>query len=648
MKIGRLGFPSIFPRPRNTSSIFSWLTTVDHKKVGILYTAASIFWFVIAGFEALLIRVQLAAPEQEIIGPDLYNQLFTMHGTSMVFLVGMPLAAAFFNLLVPLQIGARDVAFPRLNAFSFWTFLFGSILLNISWFTGEAPNGGWFGYAPNAQSLFNPGNGMTFWTLGLIITGVASTMAALNFLVTIINMRAPGMSFFRMPIFTWMAFLTSILTALAIPVITVALIQLSTDRLFGTNFYNPLAGADPVLWQHMFWLFGHPEVYILILPAFGIISEIIPTFSRKPIFGYTTMVLAGAVIAFMGWFVWSHHMFTAGLGPAANTAFAVATMAIGIPTGIKIFNWMATMWGGSLRFTTPMLFCISAVALFTIGGLSGVMHAVVPSDAQQHDTYFVVAHFHYVLFGGLVMAIFGGIAFWWPKFFGWVLNDRWGKITWITMFVGFNLQFLPQHWLGLFGMPRRVYTYSAEMGWGFWNMVATTGGFIIGLSVILFFITLFVSYRQRVVAGNDPWDARSLEWSLPSPVPEYNFAEIPQIQRLDDFWYRKYPELLDEKASKPGPPKRIVTPPSGAQSDTVDPNAGKGIHLPDMSYFPIWISLALTILIGGFLVHYSVIIIGAILLFWGIVGWVVEPPNEPHHEETSTTAQNTKGTQSNV
>ena len=613
-----------------------------------MYTAASIFWFVIAGFEALLIRVQLAAPEQEIIGPDLYNQLFTMHGTSMVFLVGMPLAAAFFNLLVPLQIGARDVAFPRLNAFSFWTFLFGSILLNISWFTGEAPNGGWFGYAPNAQSLFNPGNGMTFWTLGLIITGIASTMAALNFLVTIINMRAPGMSFFRMPIFTWMAFLTSILTALAIPVITVALIQLSTDRLFGTNFYNPLAGADPVLWQHMFWLFGHPEVYILILPAFGIISEIIPTFSRKPIFGYTTMVLAGAVIAFMGWFVWSHHMFTAGLGPAANTAFAVATMAIGIPTGIKIFNWMATMWGGSLRFTTPMLFCISAVALFTIGGLSGVMHAVVPSDAQQHDTYFVVAHFHYVLFGGLVMAIFGGIAFWWPKFFGWVLNDRWGKITWITMFVGFNLQFLPQHWLGLFGMPRRVYTYSAEMGWGFWNMVATTGGFIIGLSVILFFITLFVSYRQRVVAGNDPWDARSLEWSLPSPVPEYNFAEIPQIQRLDDFWYRKYPELLDEKASKPGPPKRIVTPPSGAQSDTVDPNAGKGIHLPDMSYFPIWISLALTILIGGFLVHYSVIIVGAILLFWGIVGWVVEPPNEPHHEETSTPAQNTKGTQSNV
>ena len=648
MKIGRLGFPSIFPRPRNTSSVFSWLTTVDHKKVGIMYTAASIFWFVIAGFEALLIRVQLAAPEQEIIGPDLYNQLFTMHGTSMVFLVGMPLAAAFFNLLVPLQIGARDVAFPRLNAFSFWTFLFGSILLNISWFTGEAPNGGWFGYAPNAQSLFNPGNGMTFWTLGLIITGVASTMAALNFLVTIINMRAPGMSFFRMPIFTWMAFLTSILTALAIPVITVALIQLSTDRLFGTNFYNPLAGADPVLWQHMFWLFGHPEVYILILPAFGIISEIIPTFSRKPIFGYTTMVLAGAVIAFMGWFVWSHHMFTAGLGPAANTAFAVATMAIGIPTGIKIFNWMATMWGGSLRFTTPMLFCISAVALFTIGGLSGVMHAVVPSDAQQHDTYFVVAHFHYVLFGGLVMAIFGGIAFWWPKFFGWVLNDRWGKITWITMFVGFNLQFLPQHWLGLFGMPRRVYTYSAEMGWGFWNMVATTGGFIIGLSVILFFITLFVSYRQRVVAGNDPWDARSLEWSLPSPVPEYNFAEIPQIQRLDDFWYRKYPELLDEKAGKPGPPKRIVTPPSGAQSDTVDPNAGKGIHLPDMSYFPIWISLALTILIGGFLVHYSVIIVGAILLFWGIVGWVVEPPNEPHHEETSTSAQNTKGTQSNV
>ena len=630
MKIGSIRFPHVLPRPQRETGIVSWLTTVDHKRIGLMYGGAAFLWFLIGGLEALLIRLQLSGPELEIIGPELYNQLFTMHGTTMVFLVGIPFGAALFNLLVPLQIGARDVAFPRLNALSLWVFVFGSILLNLGWLTGDAPNGGWFGYAPNTASIFNPGPGISFWSLGLLVLGVGSVAAGLNFVVTIINMRAPGMNFFRLPIFTWMAFITSILTVLAIPVLTVALIQLSTDRLFDTNFFNPLAGADPVLWQHLFWLFGHPEVYILILPGMGIVSEIIPTFSRKPLFGYRAMVLAGAVIGFMGWFVWSHHMFTVGLGPAADTAFSISTMAIAIPTGIKIFNWLGTMWRGQLTLNTPMLFAISFLALFTIGGLSGVMHAVAPSDAQQQDTYFVVAHFHYVLFGGLIMAIFGGIYFWWPKFFGWTLSNRWGLWIWAMMFVGFNLQFAPLHWVGLIGMPRRVYTYSEESGWGFINMLSSTGGFLIAVAVLVFILSIYLSYRKRTPAGDDPWDARSLEWSIPSPVPEYNFAEIPEVKHLDHFWFTKYPHLLEQThgkgdgGDKPGPkPKR---PPSGGEGSD---GGGHGIHLPDKSYFPIVLALGVAIALGGLLVGIWLGLIGALITAIGILGWALEPASEP-------------------
>ena len=391
--------PRIFPRPSAHSGLWYWLGTVDHKKIGTMYGIVSFFWFIMGGIEALLIRVQLSHAEASIISPELYNQLFTMHGTTMVFLVVMPLSAAFFNWLIPLQIGARDVAFPRLNALSLWVFVFGSILMNVSWLTGEAPNGGWFGYPPNSTIQFNPGNGMTFWVLGLNVLGIASIAAGLNFIVTIINMRAPGMTLMRMPVFTWMTFITSILIVLALPVLGVAGIQMTADRVYGTNFFNSEAGGDPIFWQHIFWLFGHPEVYILILPAMGIVSEVLPTFSRKPLFGYTFIVFSGGIIGFMGWFVWSHHMFTVGLGPAANTAFTISTMLIAVPTGVKIFNWIATLWGGSIKFTTSMLFSIGFIAMFTIGGLSGVTHAVSPSDAQQQDTYYVVAHFHYEFFG---------------------------------------------------------------------------------------------------------------------------------------------------------------------------------------------------------------------------------------------------------
>jgi len=639
MKARALSFPGVIPRPRNTAGVIGWLTTVDHKRIGLMYAAVSFIWLLVGGVEALLIRVQLSAAELEIIGPELYNQLFTMHGTTMVFLVGMPLAAAFFNLLVPLQIGARDVAFPRLNSLSLWVFVLGSILLNISWLTGEAPNGGWFGYSPNAGSLFNPGAGMSFWALGLLVLGVASVVAGLNFIVTIINMRAPGMTLFRMPIFSWMALITSTLIVLALPVLTVALIQLSTDRLFGTNFHNPVAGADPILWQHLFWLFGHPEVYILILPGMGIVSEIIPTFARKPLFGYATMVLAGAVIGFMGWFVWAHHMFTVGLGPAADTAFAISTMAIAVPTGIKIFNWLGTMWRGSISFTTPMLFAISFVALFTIGGLSGVMHAVAPSDAQQQDTYFVVAHFHYVLFGGLIMAIFGGIFFWWPKFFGWRLNEKWGFATWILMFIGFNLQFGPLHLVGLLGMPRRVFTYSSEFGWGFLNLISSVGGFMIALSVLVFIGAVIYSYITRKPSGDDPWDARSLEWSLPSPVPPHNFDKIPQIQRLDQFWYDKHPEMPGGKAAPSGgqvdgegePDKPVAKAKAKTGERKRSGGIPPGIHMPDLSYWPLVVAVGITTALGGLLAPLWVTIVGIVILCWGVIGWTLEPVSVDDH-----------------
>ncbi len=636
--------PRIFPRPTSEYGIWSWISTVDHKRIGTLYAVTSFLWFLVGGIEALIMRVQLSQADSTLIDPELFNQLFTMHGTTMVFLVVMPLSAAFFNWLVPLQIGARDVAFPRLNALSYWIFLFGSLFLNFSWFVGDAPNGGWFGYAPNSHVAFNPTHGMTYWVIGLNILGIASIAAGLNFIVTILNMRAPGMTLTKMPVFTWMTFVTSVLIVLALPVLTVALIQLQVDRLYGTHFYDPAAGGDPVLWQHVFWLFGHPEVYILILPAMGIVSEILPVFSRKPLFGYTFLVFAGVAIGFMGWFVWSHHMFTVGLGPAANSAFAISTMAIAIPTGIKIFNWIGTMWGGSIRFSTAMLFAISFIAMFTIGGLSGVMHASVPTDAQQQDTYFVVAHFHYVLFGGAIMAIFGGIYFWWPKATGYMLSEKLGITNWALMMIGFNLQFAPQHWLGLDGMPRRVFTYAENMGWENTNMYASAGGFLMAFGVLFFLINVFYSARKRVPAGDDPWDGRTLEWSISSPPPHYNFEKIPNVEHRDDWWFTKHPELIaeyyhDEHAGE-------LKAPSGAQFDDdmaedehaeshVDDHHGEDdhghgdIHLPDMSYYPFILAIGLTIIGAGLMTWIPVIIVGVVLLLWGLIGWSMEPVNDP-------------------
>ncbi|HYM16194.1 MAG TPA: cytochrome c oxidase subunit I [Dehalococcoidia bacterium] len=607
--------------------IWSWITTVDHKRIGVLYGVTAFMFFLVGGLEALLIRVQLATPNEHFLNPDRYNRIFTMHGTTMVFLVVMPLSAAFFNLLVPLMIGARDVAFPRLNAFSYWLFLFAGLFLNLSFFTGGnilkgdigAPDAGWFGYAPLTLNRFSPDNGIDYWMLGLQLLGVASLAGGFNFIVTILNMRAPGMTLFRMPVFIWMTLVTSFLIIFAMPVIAVALFELSFDRLFGANFFNAAAGGTPLLWQHMFWLFGHPEVYILILPAMGIVSEVLPTFARKPLFGYPFVVFSGIAIGFMSWGVWAHHMYTTGLGSVANSAFGVSTILIAVPTGVKIFNWLATLYGGSISFKTPLYFAIGFIAMFTIGGLTGVTHSIVPADYQQQDTYYVVAHFHQVLFGGAIFGLFAGVYYWFPKFTGRMLSEGWGKMHFWLMLIGFNLTFEPMMVLGLLGMPRRVQTYPDGYGWGFWNMMATVGAFMIAASILVFIFNVIKSLRHGEIAGEDPWDARTLEWTIPSPPPPYNFAQIPQVHSLDDFWHKKYAEDPD------GVPVPVPAGASDHAAADAHADAGHGIHLPSPSYFPIIAAFGLPLIALGLIYDVSFVAVGAAITIVGLYGWALEP-----------------------
>lgn len=519
------------------TGLWSWITTVDHKRIGVMYFLTSILFLGIGGIEALMIRIQLFKPENDFVSAELYNQLFTMHGTTMIFLVAMPMAVAFFNYIVPLQIGARDVAFPRLNALSYWVYLFGGLFLNSSWFFGAAPNTSWVGYANLTSSQYSPGLNVDFWVLGLSILGVSSIMGGVNFITTIINMRAPGMKLMRMPLFTWMTFVTSFLLVTALPVIAVALILLAFDRFFATNFFNVMAGGDTTMWQHLFWIFGHPEVYILVLPAFGVISDVIPAFSRKPLFGYPVVVYAGVLIGFIGWGVWSHHMFTSGLGPIADSFFVASTMIIAIPTGVKIFNWMATMWGGKLHMNTAMTFAVGLVAMFTLGGLSGVMHASAPVDLQQHDSYFVVAHFHYVIVGGILLGMFSGLYYWFPKVTGRMPNERLGMVHfWLTM-IGFNLTFFPMHFSGMYGQPRRTWTYLESLNVEIYNQLSTIGAFILALSTLVMLYNIYISVKRGAKAGPNPWGAPSLEWSIPSPPHHYNFPGLPTVRSREPLWH---------------------------------------------------------------------------------------------------------------
>ncbi|MBI2706312.1 MAG: cytochrome c oxidase subunit I [Actinobacteria bacterium] len=618
----------VFTRPRTKTGWRSWVSTVDHKKIGIMYGAAAFFFFMIGGFEALLIRTQLWAPRQQILSAEAYNQVYTMHGTTMVFLVVMPIGAAFANFLMPLQIGARDVAFPRINAFSFWSFLFGGIFLNTSWLLGGGADGGWFNYAPNNGVIFSPTRGIDFWNLGLMITGIASLTGAINLITTVINMRAPGMTLMRMPIFTWMTLVTQFLLLFAIPVLTVAQVLLMFDRLFGANFFDVQDGANPLLWENLFWVFGHPEVYLMILPAFGIVSELLPVYSRKPIFGYTFIVFSGIAIGFMGWGVWAHHMFVSGIGPISVTVFSLTTMFIAVPTGVKILNWTATMVGGKLKFDTPMLFSIGLITMFTIGGLSGVTHSIAPADTQQTDTYYIVAHFHYVLFGGAFLGFMGGFYFWWPKAFGYMLNETLGKVNFWLMLIGFNLTFGPMHILGLQGMARRTYTYDPNFGFDLWNKVATIGSYTLASSVLLFIFNIFYSKKkakEMPPPGPDPWDARTIEWMIDSPAPEWNFDPPPTVTRVDEFWYRKYADTPDHRLV------RIAK-----TEDVVQHSDGKGVHLPSPSYWPIITAFGLPIIAYGMIFTLWLALVGGIIVVTGLYGWAFEPPDDdeaPHGDD---------------
>src|SRR3984893_15099257 len=555
--------PGVVRRKRlDETYIGEWLMTTDHKKIGLMYIVTAFFFFLVGGVESLLIRTQLAVPNGKVLSPEIYNQIFTMHGTTMIFLFVMPMLTGFGNYVVPLMIGARDMAFPRMNAFGYWVVLFGGLFLSASFLFGQAPNAGWFNYAPiNELSgpgitacgatavTCTPGLNTDFWALGILMLGISSIAGSLNFVVTILKLRAPGMTIHRMPLFTWMTLITAFLLLFARPSVTAASILLLLDRHIGTHFFQAGAGGDPLLWQHLFWSFGHPEVYILILPAFGMISEILPVFSRKPIFGYTFIAWSGVAIGFLSFTVWAHHMFAVGLPLVAQAFFATSTTLIAIPTAVKIFNWLATIWGGKIRLKTPMVFALGFIAMFLIGGLDGIALAVVPFDYQVTDTYFVVSHLHYVLFGGTVFAIFSGVYYWFPKMTGKLLNERLGKWQFWLMLIGVNLTFFPMHILGLLGMPRRVYTYAGNLGWNELNLLSTIGAFIIAVSIMVFLWNFIVTLRSGEKAGDDPWNAYTLEWDTSSPPKAYNFEVIPSVRSRRPFYDKKNPDIADWKTA---------------------------------------------------------------------------------------------------
>jgi cytochrome c oxidase subunit I len=518
------------------SGALRWFTTVDHKDIGILYLVTSFGFLLLGGLEALLIRIQLAVPRNTFLQPGQYDAVFTVHGTTMIFLVVMPILLGLANYIVPLQIGARDMAFPRLNAFSYWLLLFGGLILYFSFLNGTPPDTGWFSYAPLSERPFSLDSSVDYWALGLLVTSVGTIVTGVNLLVTVVILRAPGMGWFRLPVFTWMSLITAWLILAAIPSLTAAQAMLLIDRYLGAHFFDVKYGGDPVLWQHLFWYFGHPEVYIMALPAFGVISEIIPVFARKPLFGYGVVVASGIAIAFLSVTVWAHHMFTVGLGDVADAFFGFSSMTIAVPTGVKVFSWLATLWGGRIHLNVAMLYALAFLLQFTIGGLTGIHFATVPLDWQMHDTYYVVAHFHYVLGGGSLFAILAATYYWFPKITGRLLDERRGRWIFWGMVIGLNLTFFPMHLLGLKGMPRRTYTYDALPGWGELNFAQTIGAFIQAIAIIALVWDVLRSLRRGAAASDNPWNGWTLEWATTSPPPAYNFVALPPIGSARPLW----------------------------------------------------------------------------------------------------------------
>jgi cytochrome c oxidase subunit I+III len=598
----------------------SWLQTVDHKRIGFRYLYTGLIFFILGGLEALLLRVQLTSAELDVVNPELFNQMFSMHGTTMMFLFAVPALSGFGNYFVPLMIGTRDMAFPRLNAFGYWVFFAAGIFLYSSFLVGAAPDNGWFNYVPLGSDQFTPGLNIDFYLLGLILLGFSTTAGAINFIVTILKMRAPGMSINRMPIFVWGELAMALAIVFAQPTLTAALLMLELDRKFGFNFFDVADGGDTLLWQHLFWIFGHPWVYIIVLPAFGIASTIIPTFSRRPIVGYTYIVIAEMAVALIGFGVWVHHMFATGIPQIALSFIALASFMITIPTATQVFGWIATLIAGRPELKTPMLFSVGFIAMLVLGGLSGVMFAAIPFDQQTTDSYFVVAHLHYVLFGGAVFPIFGGLYYWLPKMTGKKLSEGLGKLSFWLMFAGFNLAFFPMHISGLLGQPRRTYTYASGLGWDFWNLLATIGAFMLAVGILVTLINWLQSARRGAPAGNDPWKSETLEWSTTSPPPEYNFETVPTVRSLHPMWDQ--PEL----SVGPQRPEDGGYPLAGGHvtmsTSTLDGTPQALVHMPHQSPWPLILTVAMLTFLYGILIDaYVVAAVGAVGSAAGLIGW---------------------------